>query len=244
MAMTTLPSPPSIDRGAVALFLDLDGTLAEITARPGEVGPVATRTTLLLKLSQALAGAVAVISGRGLEDIDRILEGAIQPVAAVHGLVRRRSDGVVHRAPASPALEEAKTVLQTLAKAHGGLITEDKGVSFALHYRQHPAAESAVLEATNLLAMTGGLVVQNGSMVSELRAVGPNKGDGLRAFMAEQAFAGRRPIMVGDDLTDEVAFAAAADLGGYGVLVGPPRATSARHALPSVEATLAWLATA
>ena len=236
-----LPRPPMLDTERVALFLDLDGTIAEISDYPGGVGPVATRTRLLRAVSRALNGRLAILTGRSLEDVDRILEGAVTSVAAVHGLAHRLPDATVVRIEASPRLAEARSVLETMAQAEPALILEDKGASLALHYRQVPSAERAVRHAIARVARDAGLVVQQGSMVSELRTPGPDKGDSLRTFLGDRRFTGFQPVMIGDDLTDEAAFAAARELGGYGVLVGPPRLTAALFGLGSVAEVLAWL---
>jgi trehalose 6-phosphate phosphatase len=196
---------------------------------------------LLARLAPALDGRIAVLSGRALDDVDRILEGRVACVAAVHGLVWRRPDGRVTQSPASPALAEARQAARTLAQRCDGVLLEDKGASIALHYRQAPQAKAAVLAATARIAAATGLVVQNGAMVSELRTAGPNKGDSLRAFMEGAPFAGFLPVMVGDDLTDEDGFKAAAAAGGYGVLVGPARATHAAYRLEAVAEVLPWL---
>jgi len=236
-----LPPPPAIDVGRTALFLDLDGTLAEIALRPDDVAPLPQRNRALADLCVAMSGRVAVLTGRTLDEADRILDGAVQAVSAVHGLVRRQPDGQVVAFQASPKLQEAARTLHAFAQTQEGLIVEDKGLSIALHYRQAPGIEAAVREATGWLASATGLVVQDGAMVSEVRTAGPHKGDALRAFLAAAPFAGGVPVMVGDDLTDEHAFLAAKELGGYGVLVGPPRETQARYGLGSVREVLAWL---
>jgi trehalose 6-phosphate phosphatase len=118
---------------------------------------------------------------------------------------------------------------------------EDKGVGLALHYRQAPEAEQAVQAAVAAIAARKDLVRQDGAMVCELRAPGGGKGEALLAFMAEAPFAGRRPVMVGDDLTDEHGFDAAQSAGGHGILVGPRRKTAARYRLEDVEAVIGWL---
>jgi len=233
--------PPAFDLARTALFLDLDGTLAEIAPRPEQVGPERRRTQILSELTERMGGRVAVLTGRSLEDADRILEGAVPAMAAVHGLVRRMPQGDIVRFLPSPKLSEAMTALRALAEGDAGLLVEDKGSSIALHYRQAPGAESAVRRAVEQLAEHTGLAVQEGSMVSELRTSGPHKGDSLKAFLGEPPFAGCVPVMVGDDLTDEHAFAAAEEMGGYGVLVGPSRPTRARYRLPSVSDVLSWL---
>jgi trehalose 6-phosphate phosphatase len=233
------PSPLSL--AGSALFLDLDGTLAPIAARPQDVGPDPRRTSLLARLDEALEGRLAVISGRALGDVDRILEGRVRPVAAVHGLVRRHADGKLEKIPPHPDLAVAQAAFGALAKAAPGLLVEDKGLSVALHYRQAPGfAEPCRAEAARLAAETG-LVRQDGAMVVELRTPGPDKGDSVRAFLAEPPFRGARPVFVGDDVTDEDGFAAAAALGGFGVLVGPARRSHAQRRLENVDRTLDWL---
>jgi trehalose 6-phosphate phosphatase len=224
-----------------ALFLDLDGTLAPIAATPDAVAFDPARAALLNRLVRTM-GAVAVLSGRPLNDIDRILGGAPVAAAAVHGLVRRLPDGALVEFAPSPALDEVRPVFQALAAAYPGLVMEDKGVGLALHYRQVPEAAAVVEAAIERLTALTGLTRQDGDMVRELRTPGPHKGDALRAFLGEPPFAGRRPVMVGDDLTDEHAFAAAEALGGYGILVGPGRETLARYRLPDVPAVLGWIA--
>lgn len=227
----------------VALFLDLDGTLAPIVQHPSQVGPDLERNRLLAELVQRLCGRLAVISGRTIEEVDRILDGAVVAVAGVHGLERRTGEGRRFALEPHPDLSVAKAALGALAKARGGLVMEDKGLSVALHYRQIPAAAEAVRELAHRLAATTGLVLQEGKMVVELRTPGPHKGDAVATFMNEPPFAGARPVYIGDDLTDEDAFATAAVAGGYGILVGPPRETWAAWRLNGVDDVLAWIAT-
>jgi trehalose 6-phosphate phosphatase len=237
-----LPRPKPLRLGETALFLDLDGTLAPIAARPQDVRPDPRRTSLLEQLEQRLEGRLAVISGRTLTDVDRILETCVTSVAAVHGLVRREPDGRVVKTPPHPAMARAAEGFRAFASRDSGLIVEEKaGLSVALHYRlAGRCAEAAQVRARELAAETG-LSLQEGDMVEELRAPGARKGDSLRAFMAEAPFAGARPVFVGDDATDEDGFEAAQALGGVGVVVGSARATAARYRLADVEAALAWL---
>jgi trehalose 6-phosphate phosphatase len=227
-----------------ALFLDLDGTLAPLAATPDAVAFDAGRAQMLAKLEQAMGGALAVLSGRTLEDVRRILGPAPGAVAAVHGLVRRWPNGAVIQAEASSGLAIAREILQALARTTPGLVLEDKGVSLALHYRQAPEAAAIISETADRLTAVTGLVRQDGVMVCELRSPGPDKGEALAAFMHAPPFVGRRPIMVGDDLTDEHGFLAAAAGGGYGVLVGPERPTAADYRFEDVDAVLAWLGAA
>lgn len=224
-----------------SLFLDLDGTLAPIMSHPGEVGPKAERNALLRRLSESLGGRLAVVSGRSIADIDRILEGAVIAVAGVHGLERRDAKGGLHRIAPHPALARVAEELRQFAAALPGVLIEDKTLSLAVHFRAEPGAAHLVEAQALRIAAANGLAVQPGDHVVELKTPGHDKGDALRAFMADAPFAGARPIFVGDDLTDEAAFGAAASLGGFGVLVGRTRPSLARRQLSDPEAVLDWL---
>ena len=237
-----LPEPrPLPGFGDVALFLDLDGTLAAIRPRPEDVGPEPWRTALLQRLEARLGGKLAVISGRSLDEVDRILEGAVAAVAAVHGLVRRRSDGALEQAAPAPGLPQARERLAALAAAHAGLHIEDKGLSLAIHFRQAPELAPEVRREAEAISLDSGLGLQLGDMVAELCTPGLDKGAAVRAFMDEAPFAGALPVFVGDDLTDENGFRAARALGGVSILVGPLRATDADMRLDSVPAVRGWL---
>lgn len=236
-----LPAPKPLRLSGAALFLDLDGTLAPIAARPQDVRPDPRRTRLLEKLEAGLDGRLAVVSGRTIADVDRILERRVPCVAAVHGLVRRGADGQVHEEPAHPRLAEAVQRLRDFAARDSGLLVEEKGASVALHFRLARSQADAARALAHEIAGETGLTVQDGDMVEELRTPGPTKGDSVRAFMQAGLFDGARPIFVGDDATDEHGFEAAARLGGFGVLVGPERRTHAQFRLPGVDAVIAWL---
>jgi trehalose 6-phosphate phosphatase len=233
--------PGPLELAGVSLFLDLDGVLAPIVSRPEHVRPEAARTQLMQALQTALGGRLAVISGRTIADLDRILDGAVASLAGVHGLERRLAGGRIWRAEPSPAVAGAKAAFEAIARDWPGAVVEEKGVSVGIHYRAAPAALADVREAVERLTPSNDLTAQWGQMVAELRTPGPDKGDALLAFMAEPPFRGSRPIFVGDDLTDEHGFAAAAAAGGFGVLVGPDRPTAARMRLDTVEAVYDWL---
>ena len=240
-ARTLELSAPALDPDKAALFLDLDGTLAPIVSRPDAVGPDPRRTGLLRRLVRATGGRVAVVSGRTLPDLDRILEGQVEAIAAVHGLVRRDAQGLVRLAAKPPGMAPALHSLRAFAAGRPGLLVEDKTLSVTLHYRQAPELEGLAQAEAARVARETRLVLQPGKMVCELRAPGPDKGDSVRAFMAEAPFLGAMPIFLGDDLTDEEGFAAAEALGGFGVLVGADRPTAARYRLPDPDAALTWL---
>jgi trehalose 6-phosphate phosphatase len=239
-AMSPRRSPPKLTLTA-ALFLDLDGTLAPLAPTPDAVPFDAHRAQVLTRLEAAMGGALAVISGRTVHDVRRILGPAPGAVAAVHGLVRCWPDGAVVQAPPGPGLAIARAALEDFVRQTTGLILEDKTLSLALHYRRAPDLKPAVVEIADRLAAETGLVRQDGVMVCELRSPGPNKGEALAAFMRTAPFAGRRPIMVGDDLTDEHGFEAAVADGGFGVLVGAPRPSAAAYRLEDADAVLDWL---
>ncbi|HRO32793.1 MAG TPA: trehalose-phosphatase [Brevundimonas sp.] len=234
--------PPLLDADRIALFLDMDGVLAPIMATPEAVTADARRTAVLRRLAVRLNGRLAIISGRTLSEIDRITDGAVASAAGVHGL-ERRHDGAVRSALADPALGEAVAAFRDFARSRPGAQVEDKGLSTALHYRLAPDHAHAALDLARDLAAATGLRLQGGDMVVELRTPGADKGSALTAFMQTAPFAGAVPVMLGDDLTDEDAFVAAAALGGQGVLVGPPRATAAVWRLPDQGDILDWLET-
>ena len=236
-----LPAPKPLRLGETALFLDLDGTLAPIAARPQDVRPDPRRTSLLERLAARLDGRLAVVSGRTLADVDRILEGCVTPVAAVHGLVVRAPSGEVSAQPPHPALPRAAEAFRAFAARDSGLIVEEKGLSVALHFRlAGPHADDARACARQVAAETG-LTLQDGDMVEELRTPGASKGDSVRWFLSAPPFRGAQPVFVGDDVTDEDGFRAVQALKGQGVAVGAPRPTAARFRLADVDTALAWL---
>lgn len=236
-----LAAPPLLSFERTALFLDLDGTLAPIELRPEAVGPDPRRTALLRRLDRALEGRLAVVSGRDLEAIDRILEGAVRCAAGVHGLERRGGSGEVVRFAPHPGLARARAAFGALAARRPGVLVEDKGLSVALHYRLAPEAEAEALREARQVAQLAGLALQPGDMVVELRTPGVDKGGAIQAFLSEPAFADARPVFLGDDLTDEAGFAVIRPLGGLGILIGPERHTAASSRLDGVPAVLDWL---
>jgi trehalose 6-phosphate phosphatase len=235
-----LPPPPLLPGGA-ALFLDFDGTLVELAEAPDAIAVPGELDGLLERLTARLDGRLAIVSGRALFDLDRHVRIPAVAMSGSHGLELRLSDGRLVSAERPSALDEARDEIVRFAAGYEGLLVEEKPASVALHFRRAPEREEEVDALVEALAARTGLVVQRGKMVAELRPAGADKGDALRALLREPGFAAARPWFVGDDLTDEHAFEAAAELGGAGVLVGPPRATAARYRLEGVAEVAAWL---
>ena len=235
------PEQTHWDVDSAALFLDLDGTLAPIVETPSEVKVDDACRETLLRARERLAGRIAILSGRTIEVVDEILGGAVVCVAGVHGLQRRNALGEVFERPPHARVAAAASTLRALARKSPGLLVETKGPSVAIHYRRALGAEAAVLEAVERIASASGLELQLGKAVAELRTPGPDKGTALRRFMLEAPFRGARPLVVGDDLTDEPAFAEARRLGGAGLLVGSERSTAAVGRLADPSCVVAWM---
>jgi trehalose 6-phosphate phosphatase len=238
-----LPPPPCSQPNA-AVFLDLDGTLVEIAERPDLIAVTRDLVEALDNARARLGGALAVISGRTLDDLDRRLAPLQLPAAGIHGLEHRDAQGRRTQPSPAPLPERTRIRLGQLAAAWPAVLVENKGDSVAVHYRQDPSAGPAVRTAMEEIHQELGqdFVLQHGKMVIELRPAGASKGTAIMAFMAEPPFAGRLPVFVGDDVTDEDGFAVVNSLGGHSVRVGADCAgTAARFGLPDVAAVHDWL---
>jgi len=233
---TTLSSPPPA-RVDWALFLDFDGTIVDFAPRPDEVRPSPELIPALGRTAEFLGRSLAVVTGRPIAEIDHWLDGSVAAVAGVHGAERRSVDGRRSSAPdAAPPpseTERARSRLAEVAAANEGVFFEDKGCTFALHFRSAPGARTVCTDAVNRLESPG-FEVLGGSAVVELRPRGVHKGTAIAAFMAEPPFAGRTPVFVGDDVTDEDGFRAVNEMGGISILAGPLRPTAARYRLADV----------
>lgn len=233
-------SPPDADS---AYFFDVDGTLAEIAATPmaARVDPgLLDRLEALSRLTQ---GAVALVSGRSIVDVDRLLGHTRFPVAGQHGAERRTVVGGIIRYPVDEVrMTWLRGQIGERLGTHAGVVVEDKGSTIALHYRAVPRLASFVHRSARELAEAfgHGLVVQTGKAVVELLASGQDKGRAVRDFMHETPFRGRRPVFIGDDLSDEPAFAFVNSRNGISVKVGPG-ATEAQWRLAGVPEVRAWL---
>ncbi len=245
-APALLPPPPEPVADDVSLFLDFDGTLVEIAERHDAIVVGEPLRTLVRALARRLDGRLAVVSGRTADEIVGYLHAADShppfAIAGSHGLELRWTDGR-GEAPTRPeTLDAVLAALHALAADHPGVVVEEKAFGAALHYRGAPDAGPACDALAEELAAAYGLHLQRGKMVAELRLPGADKGDAVRRFMADAAFAGTTPVFLGDDVTDEAGFAAAAELGGWGVLIGDAPVTAAHYRLDDVAAVHHWLA--
>ena len=240
-----MSAPPQLDtRTPLAVFLDFDGTLVAIAERPDLVHVPDSLLTTIQAVHDELDGALALISGRSIADLDALLAPLQLPIAGVHGVEQRDGSGNVRSVESSAIPEAVRNRLKALVDMDKTLILEDKGSSLALHYRQSPARERLIRAELQKIYTDLGqdFVLQDGKMVLELRPAGANKGTAIRKFMADPPFAGRRPVFIGDDVTDEDAFKVINQINGCSVKVGPRETGSAaRYELENVEAVRDWL---
>lgn len=237
------PAPPAnIDPAQTAFFFDFDGTLAEIADAPGAVQVDPRIREALRVLHEHADGALALISGRSIEQLDLMLYPVQLPAAGVHGLERRSGAGDVFRADIDEqALSRLSRRVAEFVEEHAGLLAEVKPGSVALHYRQRPDLESACHALAARLAGDDDLLrVVFGKMVVEIKLAGRTKADAIADFMAEPPFLGRVPLFAGDDITDEDGFAALERWNGVSIKIGDGE-TRATHRLGDVAAFHDWL---
>jgi trehalose 6-phosphate phosphatase len=236
--MTTAPAP-ALDW---CLFLDVDGTLIELAATPFDTRVGEDLKRLLSAVAERLGGAVALVSGRSIAYMDAMFAPLQLPAAGLHGVERRSASGTLHGASFNDSqLAGTRSALAALVETHPGVLLEDKGRTLAIHYRLAPQYASEIHDAvTGLVATLGPLYhVQPGSMMLEIKPRGFNKGNSVKEFMHEPPFSGRKPVYVGDDITDLDGFRAADDLGGVSIAVGDR--VQARCHLSGPAAVHAWL---
>lgn len=226
-----------------AFFLDIDGTLLDIAETPDAAEATRREKSLVRRLHEASGGALALVSGRSLAAIDELFAPLKIAAAGQHGVERRDARGQLHRGsyPRSRLQSAAETV-RDFAAGHEGLVFEDKGASFALHYRLVPALEEAACSVVREAAAGLGdwVEVQTGKMVIELKPAGRDKGVAIEEFLREPPFAGRAPVFIGDDVTDEDGFRVVNRAGGHSIKVGEGR-TEARWQIADPSAARAWL---
>ena len=210
--------------GEIAILLDIDGTLLDLMPTPREVWVPPGLSKALNGLLTRTSGALALVSGRSLNDIDLIFAPDQFPVVGGHGAeMRLNPDGEPSAVHAPPLDKELKRRLATIAKLSPGILLEDKGYSLALHYRLAPHAEKAIYEAVSLIRAdlpNAPIEVLPGKFVCEIKHSGFTKATGVRELMTLEPFKGRKPLFIGDDVTDETVFAIMPDFDGLSFSVG------------------------
>ena len=233
-----LPNIDNIER--YAIFLDLDGTVAELVAHPDLVQVDRSTLRMLETLSEKVGRALAVVSGREIAVVDRLLRPLVLPVAGVHGLERRDARGIIHSRDAG----DISSIISDLEKAIGheaGVVIERKPGAIALHYRLRPELERRCRDI--VLGVVGkhpDLRLLQGKMVYEIMPRGSDKGDAIQAFLSESPFLGRRPIFAGDDITDEAGFSAVNARNGVSIKIGGGE-SGARFRAHDVRQFRGWL---
>ena len=226
-----------------ALFLDFDGTLVALAAQPELVKVAPGLTSILAALHRQLNGALALVSGRRLLDLDVFLAPLLLPSAGEHGAQRRTSDGLLISAPPAD-MGHLMEAAQGLVARYPALKLERKNVAFSLHYRQAPELESLCMQVMgDALARSAGIDLMQGKCVIDLKPVGFSKGTAIAFFMTETPFAGRVPVFAGDDVTDEAGFETVQRMGGHAIKVGDGP-TAARNRCASVAKLAEWLQSA
>ncbi len=226
-----------------ALFLDLDGTLLDFANEPEGVEVSERVRDLLPRLHEFTDGAIALVSGRTMDDLDHLLAPHKFPVAAVHGLELRDGDGRITRTEVDrELLGRIELTLGRFVEENPETLLEHKGASLALHYRKRPELEEAAIAMVEktLSEVGSDLEVLCGNKVVEIKPEGEDKGSAIVRFMKEAPFAGRTPVFIGDDATDEDGFRTVNALGGVSVKVNSGE-TAAAARLPDVDAVLNWL---
>ena len=231
--------PPSLDW---CLFLDVDGTLIELTDSPLATFASPDLKALLGAVAERLGGAVALVSGRSVEYLDALFAPLRLPAAGLHGVERRKASGSMHGASfVDTRLDPARAAAKALVDAHPGTLVEDKGRAIAVHYRMAPQSELSVRRSLTEIAQRLGnnYHIQEGNNVLEIKPSGFSKATAIKAFMKEAPFSGRKPVFAGDDLTDQDGFRMVEDYGGISIAVG--ERVRAQFALADAAAVHAWL---
>lgn len=240
------PPPPPPPRPDWAWFFDIDGTLVEIASTPWGIVVDDDMPKLMRRLNAYAGGAVALVTGRAIDAVDDLLPLPAMPIAGQHGLEVRTATGkrLIHAREADN-LAHVRELLEAAVQRHPALILEHKGLSLALHYRDAPRLAGYSHRLMRLLLRTylPDFDIQKGKRVVELKPAGKDKGIAIRELMMDAPFAGRVPVFVGDDVTDEIAFRTANEMGGHSIKIGSG-STDARWRLGDVVSLRRWLMTA
>ncbi|RFC62155.1 trehalose-phosphatase [Fulvimarina endophytica] len=241
--MTRPTTPPPIDPRRHAVFLDFDGTLAPLVDDPDAVALPDGTLEPLMALQEACGGALAIVSGRKISDLDRFLSPMRFAAAGVHGLERRGAPGgTVERLMTADELDPVREGLKPLLDEHPQLGFEDKGLALVLHYRTVPHLEEAAREGMRkAVGDRDDLLVMEGDMIVEIHPAGMDKGRALEAMLGSAPFEGRVPLYAGDDTTDEYALKVVRERGGVAVKVGEKESV-AEFRLSDVRAVHDWIA--
>jgi trehalose 6-phosphate phosphatase len=233
---------PTLSGGQYAFFFDVDGTLAAIQSRPEAVFIPEQVIAQLQQLSALSQGALALVSGRPIEQLDALAAPWYGPAAGVHGAERRDAEGNLQRISLPVEVEQSlRAELQDAMACWSGTQLEVKGMAFALHYRQAMQHEQDVMRlAEQSVKRFPGLALQPGKCVVEIKPAGIDKGAAISDFMEQPPFAGRTPVFIGDDLTDEKGFLAVNARQGVSIKVGEG-STQAHYRLHDVDAVYGWL---
>jgi trehalose 6-phosphate phosphatase len=226
-----------------AWFFDIDGTLVEIASAPSRIIVHDELSPTIVQLHVLTGGAVSLITGRAISDVDRFFYLPGIPVAGQHGLELRGADGETTSHPVrEETLRRVRDALTDAVARHPGLVAEFKGMSIALHYRMVPGLAGYAHRLVRALRAeyAQDFVIQKGKRVVELKHAGADKGELIRRLMTTKPFKGRTPVFIGDDLTDEAGFGMVNEMSGYSIKVGPGR-TSARFRLRTVTQVRQWL---
>jgi len=244
MSAETLPPPPPLATllagGEVALFLDFDGTLVEIASGPDAIEVSDNLAGRLETLAARVGSRLALVSGRGLDNIDQHIGVKNIARAGSHGAERLLADGSQLGDAPRPLEPETLEALKSLSDKTGALL-ERKAYGAALHYRAAPETGPDIESAARAIAALHGLSAKSGKCVVELLYPGADKGGAVSAFMAIEPFVGSTPVFLGDDVTDEDGFAKAKELGGFGIAVGERQSQNADFRLDSVCDVYEWL---
>ena len=242
--LAILAAPPALAdlcaAGKIAIFLDFDGTLVEIADTPDGIDVPGRLAQELESLSEFLGGRLALVSGRALDNIELHIGETVLAKAGSHGASRLTAEGVRLGEEPLPLPDPAMEELREFARS-GSFDLEIKQHGAAIHYRSMPEREGEARIFAKELADRHGLALKYGKCVVELVQPGSGKDGAVHAFMQEETFAGATPVFIGDDITDEDGFRAAAELGGFGIIVGERTETLAKYRLETVRDVHRWL---
>jgi trehalose 6-phosphate phosphatase len=237
--MIEAPPAPSLDW---CLFLDVDGTLIELTDTPSQTVADPEIKALLRDLNVRLEGAVALVSGRQIETLDQLFAPLALPSSGLHGIERRTAEGLLQGGTfIDSKLDDARAAIKVFVDSHPGALLEDKRRTVAIHFRMAPQATVAARElAAGIVEKLGKQYqIQPGDMMLEIKPRGFTKATAIRAFMQEPPFSGRRPVFIGDDLTDQDGFPAVESMGGISIGVGDR--VQGQYHLDTVAQVRDWL---